>query len=246
MDQLPDMMEEGASEIEFNTLPPEIVLHIYSFLPLDDVLTMFDVNKRCRGILQTDLGFLKNDFSRVSLKDFGNNNELIFRRKRNINYVCIKGVRVILRFLRVYWDEIRVIHLSCAYCHERWQMIIYNYIEEYRRTQIKNLSMSFFTAQINLPIRSFDNLTSVRFRSCYFCDYLSYIPNLFPKIKNIEFLKLNCFERRALYRVIRISYAHLVYMRVSPYSFTENQFALMKCLNPNVFFGYHDKKIRLS
>lgn len=241
MDQMNDVTEESADDIKFDTLPSEILLHIYSFLPLAEVLTMFDVNKRCRNILKKDIRFYGNNFSRVSLKDFDCKNEMIFRRKRNINYVCIKGVQLILRFLRVYWHELRVIHISSAFSNELWQTIIYSYVEAYRREQIRNFSMSFFTAQLKLPIRSFDNLVSVRFRSCYLSDYLSNISRLFPNLKNIEFLRINCFEKRAYDKIIRTSYNNLLYMRLSPHTFTENQVALMKLFNPRVFFGYHDK-----
>lgn len=57
MDLVQDNMEETTEESTFETLPVEILIKIFSFLPPAEALTMYDVSKRCRDVLAMDLRF---------------------------------------------------------------------------------------------------------------------------------------------------------------------------------------------
>lgn len=241
MDLLKNNMEGVSEELKFDALPSEVLLEIYSHLSPADALQMFEVNKRCRDILKKDLRFQSASLRNVSLRNFNGEEKMTLKMKRHVKYICIEGIRLILRFLRIYWNELLVVHISCYQTSPFFQFVVYTYIVEYRRDQIKNLSISFLTYEPNLPIRPFRNLISVRFKACHFSNYLSRISELFPYALNIEFLKFNDFDEGALLRIIRSTFPYLRYMRVSPYSLTKIQLTLLELLNPHVFFGYHDR-----
>lgn len=227
--------------LKFDALPSEVLLKIYSHLPPADALQMFDVNKRCRAILKKDLRFYPANLCNVSLRNFSGEEKMTHKMKKHVRYTCIEGIRLILRFLRVYWNELIVVHVSCYQAPDFFQFIVYVHVVEYRRDQIRNLSLSFITYEPNLPIKPFKNLISVRFKACHFSNYFSHISELFPHALNVELLKFNDFNGEALSRIIRSSYPNLRYMRVSPYSLSRTQLSLLELLNPHVFFGYHDR-----
>lgn len=241
MADLNNSMKEVAEDLKFDTLPPEILLKIYSYLPPADALMMSDVNKTCRGILQKDLRFKRESFNKVALKNFEGENKIISRRKKGVNYTQIQGINFILRFLRVFWHDLIVLHVNYSKCSKVWQKIVFSYIIKYRRKQLINFSIVNLTVNLDFPVESFDKVSCIRFKFCYFSTYLSNISILFPNAKNVEFLKVNDFEDRALSKIVWFTLPKLCYMKVSPSSISKNCFELMRMLNPRVFFGYHDR-----
>lgn len=241
MDQLINNVEETSERPTFEMLPTNILIKIFSYLPPADVLLMHHVNNLCRAVLKMDLRFMKEGLSKVAIRNFGGEDKMNFRSKRHTVYVQLEGIRLILRFLRIFWREIIVINISNLRSNEFWQEIVFSYIIEYRRAQVVNLTICYLTIDFDFPIQSFDNVLCIRFKSCYFSSYLSNISSLFPNAKNVEFLKMNDIEDATLHKIINFSLPKLQYMKISPLSISRSLFDLMKLLNPHVYFGYHDK-----
>lgn len=241
MDLLHDNMEETAEESTFETLPVEILIDIFSFLPPAEALKMYDVSKRCRDVLAMDLRF-GPDLNKITIRNFGGEDKMSFRRKKRINYAHLEGIGFILRFLRVFWHKILVIHVGCLGSDVIWQKIVFWYIIEYRRSEIINLSFSYLSTDFDFEIQPFEKVVCFRVKSCYLSTYLSNISSLFPNVKNVEFLEANVIEDMAIHKIIRFSLPRLRYMRVSPQTFSKIYFELMQILNPHVFYGYHDRK----
>lgn len=225
---------------KFDELPDLIILKIYSKLEIHDAFTMYDVNQRCRAVLLLDLRLNNKILSRIFIRNLDGDNKMTLVCKKNVLGVKIEGFRFILRFLRAFWKEITLISLESSFIRECWQKTVFKYIVKYRRDQLKNLSISYFSADLDFPIPPFNNIIFLRFNSCHFFNCFSHISVSFPNVKHIKFVNNNVFEDQALRNIIVCKYPKLLYMKMSTLSFTKYQYSIIRVMNPHVFFGFHN------
>lgn len=108
-------------------LPIELHLKIYSFLPLSDLITMWDVNEYFRAVMMLDLRLQRRSFfSTVVLKHFHRKNNCDFRvLKDSTEYVRVEGLSMILRFIRIFRLDICHLIINFTRANEFRQQIIF-------------------------------------------------------------------------------------------------------------------------
>lgn len=225
--------------LEISDLPNEIIASIFSHLPLADLINMYDVSLLFRDIMEKDSRLRNPQFQRVVLRRFNLMSDCRVKRPYAPDgYIIVEGFRLILKFLRIFGHFIVTLSIRCSDSSDYYQYRVFEYILDFSRLYLKELSMSFVTCSLNsLPVRSFARVDLLIISSCRFSAYLCNLVVLFPRAKEITIRDSSEIEN--VDRLVR-RYPYLEYMKVCPLTLNKNYFYLLGILNWQAFLAHHD------
>lgn len=218
-------------------LPVEIILHILSFLSIDELMVLGNVNKRLRCIIRAEKRMnLRSE--RIILGSFFWIHADVVRYGVWKGYsVEVNGVLPILRFLRFFGRSINDLVFNCEGLSEEQVYIVFMYISRYciacRSLILTDLTYSLGRS-LRRPMRSVEKLS---FLSCYLDVRLCDLNRWFPRIENLGFLGGNTFQDRSK---LIMRYDYLRKAEIECFSLNEIEISSLRVLNPLALITYHN------
>lgn len=164
----------------------EILLHVFSFLDKADVIVMCDVSQKFRKIgMDSSLG-LGNSFAVLDIYDEGDHfADSTTGRNR------VRGFRLILRYIRIFQSEIKVISFHNCRGKQKCAVIIFYYINFFLK-KLDELILGFTHYDISMfPLIPFNSVRCLRLIDTTIEGKLDNLPDLFP---NVEVVEIDCYD----------------------------------------------------
>lgn len=215
-------------------LPDEIILHTFSYLPLVDLINLWDVCQGIRDLLHLVKRIRDQRLLSVGIQNFKEADSCYINER---GFVTITGFRFILRFIRMYGLNIHSISVSFSEVSPKMQKIFFKQMIWRCKKPLEYLSISHLRSSLDaIVFPVFKKLKTLRLESCFLPKKLCQLSTIFP---NMETLELNSGNYFIDISSIMVHYKNLKFMKISPDTMNRRQFSLMVLYNESVFFGYY-------
>lgn len=249
------MAFEGKSIGEiFESLPDDLHEMFVSVSCLNLIMTWIELNvyfkdlainemkRRFRLLDQAiiKMGLRLEDFPfEVSFCDFREDVDNIIQIGNKIE---IHGMKMTLRFLRHFGNDIKFLNCNFYGASEEQTTIIFNYITNYC-TELTKLYFGFLRHSLKYSLRKcFENVTALVFSNCRLDNELCKLNLYFPRVNEISFYERNEFQD--LSSVIE-RYSYLSKMLIERDSMDILSVALLQAINPRAIVNYLGSPLRV-
>lgn len=171
-------------------LPVEILRKILSFLEKGELIVLADVNQLMRNIVKTDveLESVVRSVAFGSIDSEGTSTQML------LNHIEIYGLRLILRFIRIFGEEIEILFISNKGAYEQMCLRVMRQVEKYA-TNVRVLGLHDVCYDLSRGFsRSFKTVKELTFKRCTISRSLCSISLHFPNLEKLRFFSVNCFE----------------------------------------------------
>lgn len=182
------MEDENPGPIQL--LPVEILLSIFSFLRIDDLIALSGMSKRLsEGVLADPR--INFDRSEIFMKHFNGRGCIL---DRGIQYIILGVVNHILRFLRIFNVRVKHIIVSLHDSKEGQVSIFFAYLNRYcfKLEAIFIKDLNFGVGRVLK--RPFENLRVLKFEKSLISSRLNNFTKWFPNVQDISLYEINMIE----------------------------------------------------
>lgn len=231
----------------YNSLVDEYHVKFLSVSCLNMLMQWIDVNRYYRNLATEEVkrrfsamnrsivrkGLSPYDFPfQVTLSDF---REDACNVVRHGNEIDLNGMKMILKFLRHFGDELYFINCNFYGASEEQVFTVFTYITRYC-TNLRKLYFGYLRHSLSYSLRrTFDQVTELFFLNCRLDKELCNLAIHFPRVREISFYERNEFQN--LDRVV-VTYPHLRRMIIESASIDILSVALLKAINPGADIAY--------
>lgn len=231
----------------FDSLPNELYEKFVSVSCLNLLMTWIELShffqdlaikemkRRFKALDQAIVkkGLRLEDFPfEVSFCDFREDVDNIIQNKNKIE---ISGMRMALRFLRLFGNEIKFLNCNFYGASDEQTNIIFGYVNKYC-TGLTKLYFGFLRYSLRYSLRkTFENVSELVFSNCRLDVELCKLNLYFPRVREISFYERNEFQDLSC--VIE-KYPHLCKMLIERDSMDILSVALLQAINPRAIISY--------
>lgn len=179
---------------KFDSLCNELLSHVFSFLPLSDLLSVYNICERFRDIVARDrrfINFNNLDFkqTRTLVADFYGKDSIKISQDIENNSIVVKGFLTILRYIRFLNRRLEQIEVQCLGGSRRTCSRVFHYIRLY----LSNLrELSYANLRHDVIRFSIKNrITLLNATSCHFSTRMCSLGKIFPHLRTI-FIQGSC------------------------------------------------------
>lgn len=217
--------------IELTELPLEILLRIWSFLSIRDLLILSDGNRRLRDSVKADSRIdFKN--TRIYLRYFDLSTSYV---EEYPSMVQLCGISLILKYLRLFGEKIDYLVFDCEGAQAEQIHTVYKYVNRYCMN-INHLvlgNMDFGLGRtLKKPLKTVKTLWIV---DCKIDSRLCDLSKWFPQLQELDLFEKNEFKK--ISEVLK-KYDSLKEININSNSMNEEEVNLFRSENPHVFIRY--------
>lgn len=210
--------------------PPELLLEIFSYLPLSDLLKMWDINNYFRSVLLIDQRFIKlqkiEEFWIDASNFYGDDSISIYKDDEYTVYE-LEGFSSILRFMRLFNTKIVHLDIDCFCVSRRICRRTFYYVRLYLENLDALIVSSLLYDVIRLPITN--RIRLLNFTSCYFSERMCNLNYYYRNLKSLYIEGSNDFENISL---LIAPYFNIEVIGLTPDNFNTDMFRALTFLNP--------------
>lgn len=189
------------------------------------------INALNKAVVDKGLSLADNPFQ-VNFCDFCEDVNNIVQYKNKIE---ISGMRMTLRFLRFFGDDIKFLNCNFYGASEEQTFIVFGYITKYCPGLTK-LYINFLRHNLSFSLRkSFENVSELIFSHSKLDLELCKISTYFPRVQELSFYDRNEFQNL---RDVICTYPHLRRMTIECQSMDILSVAILQAINPNTKLSY--------
>lgn len=214
------------------SLPNELLVRIFAFLSVQDKLVIGDTLRHFRMLLMINPDIDFKFFTQIYLRDDWFCELNLNQSTKDLE---IRGVPLVLKFIRTYRWHIKSIYLNSSACHWALLETVFSYINRYCEN-VDYLYFDFLSQSLGRSLKkSMKQVKSVWFQHSTVCPKLCDLNKWFPSIEEICFYGGNRVENCSL---ISVRYDHLKSLHVGDRTYEEaeenNRSITIEELNPQV------------
>lgn len=222
----------------FDLLPEEILLHVFSYLDMTELIKMVDVDMHFRRVAKGDLRLKFANMSQLRLGNFSGAEKFSVVRRTTRCHIKLEGFRLVLRFIRVFSSDVRIVSIRNAGAKEINSMLVFTYVNFYLR-RIEKLVISYMMFDISpYLLYAFKNVRVLHIVCCNVPRRLCQLSLMFPSVEEIGIFGYNYFED--INKII-VSYKNLKVMGINSMSLSQEYLDILVDLNPHAFVDHISK-----
>lgn len=211
-------------------LPPELLMKIFSYLPLSDLLKMWDTDEYFQLVLLNDhrITELQNmEEIWIDASNFYGDDNISIYEDDEYTVFQLEGFSSILRFIRLFNSKIVHLDIDCFCVSKRVCRRVFNYVRLYLKNLDALIVTSLLYDVIRLPISN--RIRLLNFTSCYFSERMCNLNYYFRNLKTLYIEGSNEFENIGL---LIAPYFNIEVIGLTPDDFNTDMFRVLSFLNP--------------